>query len=1002
MREPTSFVFWRFLLLMICGPVILSGPVAVLASPLESRAAAALQEEPAEEPGEEPAEEPADPTELLNDGREALRLGEYEEAADAFQDLLKSGKRREEASVGIARAHRAGGRFDEALAALEAAPGAKMAPRILAEMGEIHLRRGKLAEAREVLELAYKFDRRSPQISYLLGDVYRRSGLLEKARGLFERSIDVYKDMSSEEAEAMRAEAFVYWGLALVGLNRFKDANDIMFSQAAEKDAKDPSLLLEWGRVFLSKYDFPESRKLYREAIDQNPQYADALVALAENYLTDFQVGTKRFGLAEKYLDRALEVHPGHSGAQTERGYIWYYDGHYDRAVAEFEKALEENPANMKALGLLAATYFVSGQDEAFAGVEKRALELNPKAAPFYHVIAENIENKFRYPDTVRFCDRALALDPDYWPAYTTLGINCLRTGEEARGREYLNRSWAKDRFNVWVFNTRAFLRHIDKNHVSIKNDRFEFVIPREDAPLLRPYLVPLMMEAFDTLAKRYKVEIETPIRIECFSKHKWFSARTVGLEGFAASGACFGKLVTLTTPKALPQNWGAVAWHEFAHVVTIQLTNYRIPRWLTEGISVYEEGHDRPHWTRNFQRDIADALASGFILPMAELDLGFSKPKFPKQILLSYYQGSLVVDYIEGKWGFDAVLKILDGYGNFKGTAEIFKEVLGLSPGEFDEEFRRYVAAWVKKNGYTPRPAESALEGLELKRDANPEDLALALELAWAYLANGEKGDATLLLNEILERDPESGDVHALLGMLHMTEKKNRLARSEFKKALELGTRFTYRSHAYLGDLLAKDDTKVTEALEHYEEAKKQSPIAGAGHPAGGGNLYYKMAKLYEAGGDAERANQLMEEVAAISSEDAECRMRIVQYAFQRKDAERAYRYLEQLLYINPFDPKLHRWLAQAAEKLQKHEVVIREWKILLGDRRTNTFQAHLALGGAYLGIGDFDRAKEEVRIVLNIDPSSRKAKEILEKAERGASAEPANPENSEDSDNP
>ena len=39
------------------------------------------------------------------------------------------------------------------------------------------------------------------------------------------------------------------------------------------------------------------------------------------------------------------------------------------------------------------------------------------------------------------------------------------------------------------------------------------------------------------------------------------------------------------------PSNWEAVLWHEFCHAVTLKATANRMPRWLSEGISVYEEG---------------------------------------------------------------------------------------------------------------------------------------------------------------------------------------------------------------------------------------------------------------------------------------------------------------------------------------------------------------------------------------------------------------------------
>ena len=136
--------------------------------------------------------------------------------------------------------------------------------------------------------------------------------------------------------------------LALVGLNRFKEANEVMLSSARDQDPKDPALLLESGRIFMEKYNYPDSRDELRAAIDQNSMFADALVLLADNYLTDFQVGTRRYDLAEKSIKRALDVNPNHAGAYLERGTLQLSDGYVDRAATDFRKSIELDPSSMR------------------------------------------------------------------------------------------------------------------------------------------------------------------------------------------------------------------------------------------------------------------------------------------------------------------------------------------------------------------------------------------------------------------------------------------------------------------------------------------------------------------------------------------------------------------------------------------------------------------------------------------------------------------------------
>ena len=68
----------------------------------------------------------------------------------------------------------------------------------------------------------------------------------------------------------------------------------------------------------------------------------------------------------------------------------------------------------------------------------------------------------------------------------------------------------------------------------------------------MRNYVPQLAREALDALSKRWEFTPKGPILIEMFPKHDDFAVRTLGLPGMiGALGACFGRVVTLDSPKA-------------------------------------------------------------------------------------------------------------------------------------------------------------------------------------------------------------------------------------------------------------------------------------------------------------------------------------------------------------------------------------------------------------------------------------------------------------------
>src|SRR5207237_2470508 len=184
----------------------------------------------------------------------------------------------------------------------------------------------------------------------------------------------------------------------------------------------------------------------------------------------------------------------------------------------------------------------------------------------------------------------ALMLTPNDSDALSDLGTHLLRTGDETGARDALEASFKLDPYNVVTYNLLQMMDTLDK-FVTVRDGDPIVRMQKDEAPILQDYAVSLAHQALDTLSKKYQFTPKGPILIEIFPKHDDFAVRNVGLPGMiGALGACFGRVVTMDSPRVpTPARffWEATLWHELAHVITIQMSNQRVPRWLTDGIAV-------------------------------------------------------------------------------------------------------------------------------------------------------------------------------------------------------------------------------------------------------------------------------------------------------------------------------------------------------------------------------------------------------------------------------
>lgn len=915
----------------------------------------------------------AAPTDERAELRTLIETGRYEEVAEWYLEEPDA------YPLLWARYLRETGRGDEALALIEGTPGfAAEEPDVLVAAAAIHQERGRLERAKELLRTAVRVDGSHVEGRTRLGDVFVRQGLRQDARDQYRQVLAVYQGMTAAQVKESRPETFVWMAQACLGLERVEEAYTVLLSTAFDIDPESVAAHTASGWLMHSKYNYPDARSHFEDALARNSNHADAHVGMARSIYSDFSYPGARFAEAKSHLEQADAVWKDHPEVLMLRGDMAFYDEEWEIAEESYRNAIDQDPTDLWRKGRLAALYFAVGRLEEFEELAAAVEEGHPAPAPFYGSLAERLVDRFFYVEAADFAKKAIELDPDYRPAYVVLGINALRAGRDEEGREYTRKAFEADPYNVWAYNTLQLIKRIDRKFIEKKNDDFVIRMPQEEAPFLMPYLEPLLYETRARMEKEYQQAVHRPITVEDFAQHAYFSARSIGLPGLAASGVCFGRMVTLTTPNAIPGNWGVVAVHEFAHVVTLHKAAHRIPRWFGEGLSVFEEGRNVERWARHYADEWVTAVHAGHVLPMEDIQEGFTRPSFPGQILLSYYQGGLLCTYIEEKWSYDHLLQMLDAYRGGKNTEQVFRAVLETSLPEFDRGFLEWGRTLAESFRLGPVWPEASIQRLRYHTEDHPDDAQGFANLGFAYFFNGRKADAELALGKAKEKDADLGDVAALEGMMAFRGEKKRTARERLGAALEAGTTYAYRSTLALALLAldSEDDARAEELLRAAIAMHPQGVRPRFGKPS----AYLLLAALLDDLGREEEAVETLEALVRYDRDDFGTRKRLAEYHASKEAWEKVVEAAWDAPFINPYDAGVHRLLAQAYFEIEAYRRAAREYEVWMNGEMAPLGEILPRLAYCHWKLGDHEKARELAERARTIVPDDPLVVEVLE----------------------
>src|SRR5258708_7620352 len=258
-------------------------------------------------------------------------------------------------------------------------------------------------------------------------------------------------------------------------------------------------------------------------------------------------------------------------------------------------------------------------------------LKRNPKYGEVYFLLAHFAEMHRQFGESRDFYKQAVAIQPTLWKAHASLGIACMRLGLEDEARAELEAAYAGEPSNPWTVNT---LRLLDKSKlfVPFETAHFHVKLHEKEINIMRPYVEELLERAYSTFTKEYGYTPPDKASFQMFPDEADFAVWTVGVTGLGALGASFGKVVAMDSPAGRPSgdfHWGSTLWHETAHVFTLQATDKRIPRCLTEGLSVYEEWP--ACWCDHMELDAVKGLQNDLLIPIPHFDQAFVHPSSPR-----------------------------------------------------------------------------------------------------------------------------------------------------------------------------------------------------------------------------------------------------------------------------------------------------------------------------------------------------------------------------------
>lgn len=855
--------------------------------------------------------------------RVLVTTGRYAEAKRTLAPLVNDSKWGADAVLWIARALESEGDVAGAEASLRALPAGRMSYALQLELGTVLLREGRRADAEPVLMTL----------------------------------VTAYNEDRIKETDGA--------GLALVGraaqlLRSPRDANDA-YNAAERALPGDTQTLLFRADLFLDKYDPGHAEEVLNEILATAPAEPQALVLLARVKLAQ----ALDFDEAERLARLALGVNPKLGAAYAILIGIALRDQDLEQAARLLDEGSKAEPGNLELLSLRVAERFLADDKGGLERARQAVFKLNSQYSKLYSIVGEFADWEHRYDEIVRMMRAAVAIDSDDGVAYGELGLNLIRSGDDAGGLEALRRAFAIDPYNVRVFNTlNLYEKTIAHDYVTVEHPPFRIRYRKDERAILDRYVPALLDQAWHKMVKAYGFTPETPIGVELYAERDNFGIRTAGLPETAIQGVCFGRTLAAMSPKNESFNLGMTLWHELSHVFHIQLSKSHVPRWFTEGLAEYETLIERPEWAREQDPELYQALRGGRLPAVANMTRAFTRAEELNDVATAYYASSQILVMWAGKYGMPKLSEMLREWGAGKRTPEVLQNVLGKAPDELDREFRVFAEQRLARyqTQFVPITRGGSIPLAEEAVERSPDSATTHTALALALLRRGQGDKAKTELTRALALDAGFADARFLDAQLTIHDDPVHGV-VELRQLIADG-KDGYAVEMLLAQALGPNDEAGAKAA--WEAAAKFDPTQASPQ--------YALADLAKKSGDLPAEMQALRVLCALEQHEPKVYQRLLQHLVDSGGFEEAVKVGEAAIYADMSGLTTHLLFAEALANTKQQERAIFELEsaVLCAGAPEELAEAHARLAELYLSAGKRKQSKQQADAARLLDPKN------------------------------